>query len=85
MKASTFSLLVNEIRMLFNHLKRTITSPSMLSFYAIMLVGTYFVSSVLAILGSYEPLYETMITTIESTIDRSMVLSAIGLVSLTAV
>ena len=85
MKASTFSLLANEIRMLFNHLKRTITSPSMLSFYAIVLVGTYLVSLVLAILGSYEPLFETVITTIESTIDRSMVLSALGLFSLTAV
>ncbi len=71
--------------MLFNHLKRTITSPSMLSFYAIMLVGTYLVSSVIAILGSYEPLFETVTTTIESTIDRSMVMSALGLVSLMAV
>ncbi len=71
--------------MLFNHLKRTITSPSMLSFYAIMLVGTYLVSSVLSILGSYEPLFETVTTTIESSIDRSMVMSALGLVSLAAV
>ncbi|MCK4484114.1 MAG: hypothetical protein KAU89_04775 [Candidatus Thorarchaeota archaeon] len=85
MKASTFSLLVNEIRMLFNHLKRTITTPSMFSFYAIMLVGTYFVSSIIAVLGSYEPLFVGLTTMIEATIDRSMVMSALGLVSLTAV
>ncbi|MGY5861830.1 MAG: hypothetical protein RTU09_05610 [Candidatus Thorarchaeota archaeon] len=84
MKASTFSLLVNEIRMLFNHVKRTITTPSMFSFYAIMLVGTYFVSSIIALLGSYEPLFVSVTTVIEATIDRGMVMSALGLVSLTA-
>ena len=85
MTASTFSLLVNEIRMLFNHLKRTITTPSMLLFYAIMLVGTYIVSSIIAILGSYDQLFISVTTMIEATIDRDMVMSALGLVSLSAV
>ena len=71
--------------MLFNHLKRTITTPSMFSFYAIMLVGTYLVSSVVAVLGGYEPLFVSVITVIEATIDRNMVMSALGLVSLSAV
>jgi len=85
MTASAFSLLVNEIRMLFNHLKRTITTPSMLLFYAITLVGTYIVSSVIAVLGSYEPLFASVTTVIEATTDRGMIMSALGLVSLTAV
>ncbi len=85
MTANTISLLENEIRMLFNHLKRTITTPSMLLFYAIMLVGTYLVSSIIAILGSYEQLFVSVATMLEATIDRSMVMSALGLVSLSAV
>jgi len=57
----------------------------MLLFYTIMLVGTYLVSSVIAILGSYEPLFVSVTTVIEATTDRGMIMSALGLVSLTAV
>jgi hypothetical protein len=57
----------------------------MLLFYAIMLVGTYIVSSIIAILGSYDQLFVSVTTMIEATIDRDMVMSALGLVSLSAV
>ncbi len=79
------TLVMNEIRMLLNQLKRALRSTSMLVFYSITIGGSFFVSNVLAVLTDFEPLFDSVLMSLDHYLDVSTVLAAIGFLTLSAV
>jgi hypothetical protein len=77
-------LITNEIRMLWNQFKRALRTPSMLVFYAITIGGAFFVSSVVAVLANFQPLFENVILSLGDYLDLSTILAAVGFLTLTA-
>ncbi|MFW9809055.1 MAG: hypothetical protein ACFFE6_06715 [Candidatus Thorarchaeota archaeon] len=82
---TTFKLLKNEFRMLYNQFRSALTTPSMLMFYGITFFGVLFVSSVISSLITFTPLIGRISTLLEDTIDVWMVYAAIAVLSATAV
>jgi hypothetical protein len=76
---------MNELRMQYNQFKRTIKSPSMLMFYGITLFGVYFVSLVISSILSFGPVIMTMGTVLGDVIERGMIFTAIGLLSISSI
>jgi len=85
MKPTTFRLMRNEIRMLFNQFKQAITSPSLLLFYGVTLVGIFFVSLVISSFISFAPMMASLGVMIEDFIDRGMFFGAFAIVSASSV
>lgn len=85
MKLTTRHLVKAEIRMLRNQFRQALTTPSMLLFYGITFFGVFFVSGVLSSLVSFAPLIEQAASMVESVIDRPMLITALGIISSTAV
>ncbi|MFW9850652.1 MAG: hypothetical protein ACFFF4_16085 [Candidatus Thorarchaeota archaeon] len=85
MRVKTPTLVMNEIKMLYNHFIQTITTPSMLGFYVITISGALFVSSIAATLFSLAPIFIPLAGLLESVIDQSAIFSAIGLLTLGSV
>ncbi|NHJ14645.1 MAG: hypothetical protein EAX95_13280 [Candidatus Thorarchaeota archaeon] len=81
----TLVLVSNELKMQFNQFKRTIRTPSMLMFYGITLFGVYFVSLVISSLLSFGPVILTMGAVLGDAIERGMIFTAIGLLSVSSV
>ncbi|MBD3405316.1 MAG: hypothetical protein GF411_04155 [Candidatus Lokiarchaeota archaeon] len=79
MGASIIVLMKNEIRMLFNQFKRTITTPSLLMFYSVMFFGTLTVSFMITILADFAPLLDLMGSTLEGIAERDAIFGAIGI------
>jgi hypothetical protein len=71
----------NEVRMLYNQFKQTITTPSMLLFYAITIFGVFFVSLVISSFLSLAPLFVNLSSIIETLIDRGMIFALFGIIS----
>ena len=82
---TTFKLLKNEFRMLFNQLKSAITTPSMILFYGITFFGIFFVSSVISNLVTFAPLLGNFSGLLEETIDVWMVYAVTAVLSASAV
>ena len=82
---TTFKLLKNEVRMLYNQFRQAITTPGMLLFYGITFFGIYFVSSVISSLIAFAPLLSGLSGLIEESIDIWMVYAATALISLSSV
>lgn len=82
---TTFKLLKNEVRMLYNQFRQAITTPSMLLFYGITFFGILFVSSVISNLVAFAPLLGSLTNLLEDTIDVWMVYAAIALFSFSSV
>lgn len=85
MKPTTSRLIRNEIRMLYNQFKQAITTPSMLLFYGVTLVGVFFVSLVISSLLSFAPLISQIGLQIEDAIDPTMFYAAFGVLSASSV
>ncbi|MFW9807688.1 MAG: hypothetical protein ACFFFK_13250 [Candidatus Thorarchaeota archaeon] len=82
---STFKLVRNEIRMLYNQFKQAITTPSMLLFYGITIVGVFFVSSVISSLVSFAPILFSFSALLEETLNPEMIFAATALLSASSV
>ena len=85
MKSTFYQLLNNEVRMLFNQFKQTLTTPSMLFFYCITIFGIFFVSMVISSLLTLTPVFLQMGAVLEDIIDRSTLFEALGLISAASV
>ena len=85
MNPTTYRLIRNEIRMLFNQFKQAITIPSMLLFYGVTLVGVFFVSLVISALVSFAPMMSQIGVMLEDTIDRGMLFGAFAVLSASSV
>ncbi|MFQ5832902.1 MAG: hypothetical protein ACE5H4_09385 [Candidatus Thorarchaeota archaeon] len=85
MAATTRTLILNEIRMMWNQFKRTATNRSMLMFYSITIIGVYFVSTVISAMLSLGPVLLTLKSNLETSIDRGMVFTAFGILSASSV
>ncbi|MFW9975304.1 MAG: hypothetical protein ACFFDQ_08575 [Candidatus Thorarchaeota archaeon] len=82
---STYKLMRNEVRILFNQFKLAISTPSMLLFYGISFLGIYFVSYVVSSFVSFAPLFFSFGTLLEETIDREMIFAATAVISASSV
>ncbi|MHA2080239.1 MAG: hypothetical protein ACW99H_03740 [Candidatus Thorarchaeota archaeon] len=82
---STYKLMKNEIRMLYNQFKLAITTPSMLLFYGITIIGVFFVSSVISTFVSFVPLISSFSGLLEETIDGGMIFAATAVLSASSV
>ncbi len=82
---STYKLMRNEVRMLFNQFKLAITTPSMLLFYGISFFGIYFVSSVVSNVVSFAPLFSSFGPLLEDTIDREMIFAATAVITASSI
>ncbi len=85
MTSRFYQLLKNEVRMLFNQFKQTLTTPSMLFFYCVTVFGIFFVSMVISSLLTLTPVFLQLGTVLEDIIDRSMLFEAMGLLSAASV
>ena len=85
MVITTLTLVRNEIRMMWNQFERTITTPSLLMFYLITIVGIYFVSVVLSAMFSLGSVLVALSATLEEAVDRGMVFAAFGLLTASSV
>lgn len=85
MVMATLALVRNEIRMMWNQFKRTITTPSLFMFYLITIAGIYFVSVVLSAMFSLGSVLVALSATLEEAVDRGMVFAAFGLLTASAV
>ncbi|MFX1260709.1 MAG: hypothetical protein ACFFAZ_01350 [Promethearchaeota archaeon] len=75
----------NEVRMLWNQFKRTIRSPSMLMFYAITIIGVYFVSSIISTVLSFRDVVFVLGVMVEEVLDRGTLFAAMGVLTLSSV
>ncbi|MFW9769827.1 MAG: hypothetical protein ACFFF9_04675 [Candidatus Thorarchaeota archaeon] len=82
---STFKLLKNEVRMLYNQFKQAVTAPSMIMFYCITFFGILFVSSVISNLVAFAPLLGNLSQLVEESIDVWMIYAATAVVSASSV
>jgi len=82
---STFKLMRNEVRMLFNQFKLAIKTPSMLLFYGLTFFGILFVSSVISSFVSFAPLLSNLASLLEDTISRGMIFAATAVLSASSV
>ncbi|MFW9889918.1 MAG: hypothetical protein ACFFER_17180 [Candidatus Thorarchaeota archaeon] len=82
---TTYTLAMNEVRMLWNQFKRTIRTPSMLMFYAITIIGVYFVSSVISTVLSFRDVALLLGVTVEEVLGRGTLFAAMGVVTLSSV
>ncbi|TFG34771.1 hypothetical protein EU527_01580 [Candidatus Thorarchaeota archaeon] len=85
MKPKTSRLILNEIRMLYNQFKQTIKTPSMLLFYTITVFGIFFVSIVIVSFLSFSPLISQLGVLIENTIERGLLFTALGIITVTSI
>ncbi|MHA1742593.1 MAG: hypothetical protein ACTSVD_10955 [Candidatus Thorarchaeota archaeon] len=84
MTVGTIRLLANEIRMLVNYVKRTLTTTSMLVFYAVMLGGAVFVSWVLAKVGAFALVFGEAHSLLSSMLTLENVVTGMGLLLVSA-
>lgn len=82
---STFKLMRNEVRMLYNQFKLAIKTPSMLLFYGITFFGILFVSTVISSFVSFAPLMANLTVLLEDTIDVGMIFAATAVLSASSV
>ena len=82
---STLAITRNELRLLVNQFVRTITTPSLLVFYIIMILGAFFASSVFIGVYSFAGLIGGLSGLLEEVVDRPLFFSALGLLSLSSV
>jgi hypothetical protein len=80
-----YELFKNEVRMLYNQFKQTITTPSMLLFYIITIFGVFFVSMIISSVVTLAPVFYQMTAILDTFIDRGMLFAAFGLLSATSV
>ncbi len=85
MQIKTPTLVKNEIRMLFNQFKHTLTTPSMLAFYCITFFGALFVSTIVSSFVSFAPLFTQVPIMVESFIEREMIISTLGILTVTSI
>ncbi len=85
MRPTTSRLIRNEIRMLYNQFKQAITTPSMLLFYGVTIVGVFFVSMVISSLLNFAPLISQIGLQIEDVIDPGMFYAAFGVLSASSI
>ena len=71
--------------MLFNQFKQAISTPSMILFYGVTLLGVFFISIVISSLLTFAPLISQIGYMIENTIDRGMFFAAFGVLSASSV
>ena len=85
MRPTTFRLIRNEVRMLFNQFKQALTLPSMLLFYGVTIVGVFFVSLVISSLLAFAPMMTSLGLMIEEFVDRGMFFAVFAIVSASSV
>ena len=71
--------------MLYNQFKQATTTPSMILFYGVTMLGIFFVSIVVSSLLTFAPLVNQIGFMIEETIDRGMFFAAFGVLSASSV
>ncbi|MHA1779870.1 MAG: hypothetical protein ACTSYL_03275 [Candidatus Thorarchaeota archaeon] len=81
----TSTLLANEIRQMWNQFKRSLTTPSMLMFYSIMLAGAFFVSWTLSFLGTAIYIESRLASLLVELVNIENVLSILGFMTAGAV
>jgi hypothetical protein len=81
MTSNLSELAKNEVRMLYNQFKQTIITPSMLLFYAITVLGVFFVSLVITSFLSLAPFFVNFGSVTETLIDRGMIFAIFGIIS----
>ncbi|RDE11946.1 MAG: hypothetical protein C4K47_08935 [Candidatus Thorarchaeota archaeon] len=82
---TTYIVVKNELRQLLNHLSRTIRTPSLLIFYVIMILGTYFAMTVFAAIYSFATLIGGLSDLLKEFVEPAVVFSAMGLFTLSSV
>lgn len=85
MTVRTTTLVKNEIRMLWNQFKQTLTTPSMLMFYMITIFGALFISLVLSVMANFAPLFADVGESMEGLLDRPTVFQTVALLSISSV
>ncbi|TFH10460.1 MAG: hypothetical protein E4H14_02490 [Candidatus Thorarchaeota archaeon] len=85
MRSTTFRLMRNELRMLFNQFKQAITIPSMVLFYGVTIIGVFFVSLVISSLLSFAPMMASIGVMMEEFIDRGMFYGVFAILSASSV
>ncbi|MFW9919214.1 MAG: hypothetical protein ACFFED_06430, partial [Candidatus Thorarchaeota archaeon] len=70
-----------ELRMIYNQFIQTITTPSLLAFYAITIAGAFFVASILSTLINLAPFFAPIGILLEENIDRSAIFATIGILT----
>ncbi|MGY5878703.1 MAG: hypothetical protein RTV31_00575 [Candidatus Thorarchaeota archaeon] len=85
MNPTTFRLIRNEIRMLYNQFKQAITIPSMLLFYGVTIIGVFFVSLVISSILSFAPMTASLGVMMEEFLDRGMFFGAFAVLSASSV
>lgn len=84
MRLRTTVLVRQEVRMLYNQFRSAVTTPSMIMFYGVTFFGIFFVSLVLSTLVSFAPVLNSVGTLLENTIDRGMLMAALGVLAASA-
>ncbi len=79
------TLIGAEIRKMWNQFKRTITTPSMLMFYTIVIAGSLFISYVATLILNVPGFTEDMISAIDETLDVGMLFKGMSLLTVAAV
>jgi len=85
MRSSTSVLARHELRMMFNHFRRTLTTPSMLAFYAVMVFGALFIMYLVSVMARFGPLFVELVDVLREYLPLETVFAATGLVTVTAV
>ncbi|MHA1935110.1 MAG: hypothetical protein ACW97A_07485 [Candidatus Thorarchaeota archaeon] len=85
MTTGTTALIRNEIRMMYNQFRLTLTTPSMLTFYGITIIGAFFISSMVSVFANLAPLLTVIPLAVEGLLDRGMVFTAFGILAVTSI
>ncbi len=67
--------------MIYNQFVHTITTPSLLAFYAITITGAFFVATITATLVNLAPFFAPINALLEDNIDRSAIFAAVGILT----
>ena len=71
--------------MLYNQFRQAITTPSMILFYGVTIVGIFFVSLVISSFLIFAPMLSQIGLMVEDTVDRGMFFAALGVISASSV
>jgi hypothetical protein len=70
---------------MYNQFRLTLTTPSMLTFYGITIIGAFFISSMVSVFANLAPLLTVIPLAVEGLLDRGMVFTAFGILAVTSI
>ncbi|NWF94565.1 MAG: hypothetical protein HXY34_00310 [Candidatus Thorarchaeota archaeon] len=85
MYSMTLAMIRNEFRMLFNGLKRTVRTPSMLGFYSVTIVGSYALMRVIGGIVNLGPLTDSLLAFVTEYLPTQSLYLVFGALSAAAV